>query len=58
MLPIDPNKPMKMNFRPTLDVVFEPGTPLVAEAPVVDVLGEIHDHVVGHVFPPLVDFLK
>jgi hypothetical protein len=58
MLPIDPDKPMHMNFRPALDVVFDAGTPLVAEAPVLDVLREIDNHIVGRVLPPLVGFLK
>jgi hypothetical protein len=58
MLPIDPSKPMRMNFRPALDVVFEPGTPLVAEAPILEVLREINDHVVSRVLPPFVAFLE
>lgn len=58
MLPIDPSKPMHMNFRPTLDVVFEANTPLVAEAPVLEVLREINDHIVSRIGPPLVGFLK
>ena len=58
MLPIDPSKPMHMNFRPALDVVFESGTPLVAEAPILEVLQEINDYIVSRVLPPLVGFLK
>lgn len=58
MLPIDPSKPMHMNFRPVLDVLFAAGTPLVAEESVLDVLREINDHIVSRVLPPLVPFLK
>lgn len=58
MLPIDPKKPMHMNFRPTLDVVFAPDTPLVAESPVLEVLREINDHIMSRVLPPLVGFLE
>jgi hypothetical protein len=58
MLPIDPNKPMHMNFRPALDIAFGADTPLVAETPILEVLREIHDHIVGRVIPPLVGFLK
>jgi hypothetical protein len=47
-----------MNFRPALDVVFESGTPLVAEAPILEVLQEINDYIVSRVLPPLVGFLK
>jgi hypothetical protein len=58
MLPIDPRKPMHMNFRPKLDVVFAPDTPLVADAPALYVLGEINDHIMGRVIPALVKYLK
>lgn len=58
MLPIDPDAPMHMNFRPALDVVFASDTPLTAEAPVLEVLREIDDHIMSRVLPPLVGFLK
>lgn len=58
MLPIDPRVPMYMNFRPVLDVVFASDAPLVADAPVRDVLREIREHIAGDVLPPLVGFLK
>jgi hypothetical protein len=45
-------------FRPALDVVFEANTPLVAEAPISEVLREINDHIVSRVLPPLVGFQK
>jgi hypothetical protein len=57
MLSIDPRLPMHMNFRPVLDVVFARDTPLVADAPIRDVLGEIRDHIVSDVLPPLKAFL-
>jgi hypothetical protein len=56
--PIDPDKDMRMNFRPTLHVGFAPTTPVVGGAPVLDVLREIDDHIVSDVLPPLVGFLK
>jgi hypothetical protein len=58
MIPIDPRQPMHMNFRPALDVIFETDTPLVAEAPILEVLREIGDHIVGRVLPPLIGYLK
>lgn len=57
MFPIDPSKKMHMGFRPILDVAFGPETPLVGDAPVFNVLGDIHKHIVSDVLPPLVDFL-
>jgi hypothetical protein len=57
MLPIDPSKKMHMNFKPVLGVTFANGTPLVGDDFVLDVLGEIHDHIMGAVLPPLERFL-
>ncbi len=57
MLPIDPSKEMHMNFKPVLGVTFATGTPLVGDDFVLDVLGEIHDHIMGAVLPRLERFL-
>ena len=56
-VPIDPAKPMHVGFKPVLGVSFAPGTPLVADTPVLEVLGEIRDHIMSAVLPPLVGFL-
>lgn len=56
--PIDPTKNMRVNFRPNLHVAFDPATPLVGDEPILDVLRGIEEHVVSHVLPPLVGFLK
>jgi hypothetical protein len=56
--PIDPKKKMRLNVRASLSVGFAPATPIVGGAPVLDVLREINDHIVSHVLPPLVGFLK
>jgi len=57
-VPVDPTKPMHMEIEPVLSVLFAPGTPLVAETSVLDVIRAIRDHIVGYVLPPLVGFLK
>jgi hypothetical protein len=57
MLPIDPSKKMHMNFKPILDVAFAIGTPLVGDEPVLAVLDEIRDHIMGAVVPSLEPFL-
>jgi hypothetical protein len=57
MLPIDPSKKMHMNFKPVLGVAFAVGTPLVSDQPVLAVLDEIRDHIMGAVVPPLEPFL-
>jgi hypothetical protein len=56
-VPVDPAKPMQMDFEPVLDVSFAAGTPLVGESPVVGVLTEIRDHIMSAVLPRLERFL-
>lgn len=58
MIPIDPSKKMHMGFRPVLDIVFEPATPLVGEEGTVQTLEALYNHIVAYVLPPLVRFLK
>jgi hypothetical protein len=57
-IPIDPSKEMRMNPSPEVDIVFDSTVPLVGGEPVVGELWEIDDHIVSHVLPPLVGFLK
>lgn len=57
MLPVDPSKKMHMGFRPVLDVVFDPATPLVGEESVGGTVRALHDHITANVVPPLARFL-
>lgn len=58
MTPIDPRQPMHMGFLPALNIVFDANTPLVAETPVSQVLGEIDNHIMSHVLPRLITYLN
>jgi hypothetical protein len=58
MIPIDPAKEMRVNFRVPLGVAFDSATPVVGGLPVLDVLTEMDNHIVSEVLPPLVGFLK
>jgi hypothetical protein len=57
MFPVDPSKPMRMNFKPVLDIAFDAGIPLVGGASVYTTLGDLHNYVLSDVIPPLVGFL-
>ncbi len=58
MQPIDPSKQMHMNFKPVLDIAFDPRTPLVGGAPVFATLSDLHNYILSDVIPPLLSFLK
>jgi hypothetical protein len=58
MFPIDPRREMRVNLRPTLNVVFHSATPLVGGAAVIDVLVGVNDYIVGDVLSLLSPFLK
>jgi hypothetical protein len=58
MQPIDLSKPMHMNFKPMLDIAFDPATPLVGGESVSTTLAQLHNYILSDVITPLLGFLK
>ncbi len=54
----DPNKKMRMNLAPRLDVQFDTATPSIGGESAMGVLGRLHDYVLTDVIVPLIGFLK
>ena len=55
--PIDPSKEVYVDVNPAIDVAFAKGTPLVAGEPMVQILSEIYNHIIGEVLPRLTPYL-
>jgi hypothetical protein len=58
LLPKDPEKPVRLNPLPMLDVAFDPDTPCVPQWPIVPVITRIVAAIDEDVIPALRDYLS